>query len=111
MRLQWPAVCFCAWVAAVKALAPANPFGWEETQPDGSPVGRLYLKGHPVREIVYVVDQHEYPVVIDDKGWYVYGSSETNDTSLRGSYSRQRELWYPTKHGVSRDMNNTWPRK
>jgi hypothetical protein len=35
-----------------------NPYGWHETQLDGSAAGRLFLKGHPFNDKsrVYIVD-------------------------------------------------------
>jgi len=112
-RMRRVAACLCACVATAAALAPANPYGWEETQPDGSAAGRLYLKGRP-DESVFVVDQHKHPVVLDEDGWYVYGSTKTSNnttttttttttTSLRGQSAQQerrREL-YPTHYRVS----------
>ena len=127
-RMRGLAVCLCAWAArTTTALAPANPYGWEEKQPDGTAAGRLYLKGHPLHD-VYIVDQHQHPVVVDDNGWYVYGSSqfdnassnglrghggdgrhedssESINTTLRGSRTRRRQLWYPTEYRLSPDSN------
>lgn len=97
------------------ALAPANPYGWDEKQPDGTGAGRLYLKGHPLDEDagVYMVDQHDHPVVMDKEGWYVYGSlsnnqNNTTPASLRGraGHDRQRRrslLIQPTEHRISPD--------
>ena len=97
------ACCLCVVASRTKALAPVNPFGWEETQPDGSAAGRLYLKGHPARdEHVYVVDQYDHPVVVDSDGWYVYGTRSQNSTSLlRGDERHRRQLWYPSDYRVS----------
>jgi len=100
--------CLCAWIAVTTALAPANPYGWEETQPDGSPVGRLFLKGRP-DQYVYMSDDNDHPVVVDEDGWYVYGSLD--DTLLRGGRQssskstdgQRRQLWYPTSHRVTPD--------
>lgn len=99
------AVFWSAWIIANTHPthgAPASPFGWQETQPDGSPTGRLFLRGHP-SDTVYTVDRHEHPVVVDDDGWYVYGSlsRHTNETNATDRGSQQRQLWHPTSHKVS----------
>lgn len=81
----------------IQALAPANPHGWDEYQPDGSKAGKLYLKGHPYDEkSVYVVDKHEHPVVRNDDGWFVYGTPLVNSTEAK----RHRKLWEPTPYRV-----------
>ena len=98
MKLQHLVSVFCAWTASTRALAPANPYGWDDRQPDNSPTGRLYLKGRPDTH-VYIVDQHQHPVVRDNDGWYVYATTETNNTSLSG----KRQLFHPTEYRVSPD--------
>lgn len=107
-RMRRLASCLFAWALRSSiALAPSSPFGWRETQPDGSPVGRLYLKGRPDK-YVYMSDENGHPVVVDDDGWYVYGSASTNSTTnLRGP-DRRRQLLYPSTHRVS--PNSTPPR-
>lgn len=122
MKRILAACCVVCVVTTASALAPANPYGWDERQPDGSAAGRLYLKGHPAfDEEVLVVDQHDHPVVVDSDGWYVYGSpdatnSTTTTVSLRGARrrspatknttehnNRRRSLWHPTQYRISPD--------
>ena len=99
VQLHRIAAFLCAWAASTSALAPANPHGWDDTQPDGSPTGRLYLKGRPDQH-VHIVDQHQHPVVVDDEGWYVYGSPNNKKSALR---QPRRKLWIPTSYRVSPD--------
>lgn len=97
-------VCLCAWAvgSAMASLASAKTFGWEETHCDGSPIGRLFLKGHPL-DHVYITDESNHPVVVDGEGWYVYSTrtyQNNSVASLRGG-DRRRPLWYPTDHRVT----------
>ena len=92
------------WTTHIHALAPANPHGWDEYQPDGTPAGRLYLKGHPFDGSgVYTVDQHQHPVVRDEDGWYVYGSLNTTSAAADNDERQRRQLWVPTQHRIGPD--------
>ncbi len=111
MRRLFLATLYAIVSTSCCALAPMNPYGWDEKQPDGSAAGKLFLKGHPFNEEsgVYMVDQHGHPVVMDDKGWYVYASvnENRNKTSLlRGGAPGQERRqglvpFHPTEHVIS----------